>query len=351
MLRTHYEILQVPRNASPVAIKSAYRRLVQKWHPDKNRSNQAEAERILKLINRAYEVLSDPVRRKEYDEYIARNEEDEAKSAQSTSHSSAPKQHGSDQSASRGRVNESTDAKAGDERNLRKSTRFVGLVSLFSFAIVSVALLVSRTERVPPQSETTSPGLLSRDEIIGEFKRSFPIVLGGYTGDPRYIPSEVWELLFLRHLYESGKTQVESSLAENVFDDELLHRRATVRFLDLNHDGLDEVIVFARGNLANANFILLGNSQQGYKVLGEIFGHSIYVRPSRGGSRLYVVRYTQMGDEPDVIYVYDVRASDMVHRGTAELLGYHLVGPVGFGSVGEALGWKTSPVEPADVDP
>lgn len=67
---THYDNLQVKETASEEVIKGAYRYLSQKWHPDRNLDNREEAERIIKLINEAYAVLSDPIRRKEYDEWI-----------------------------------------------------------------------------------------------------------------------------------------------------------------------------------------------------------------------------------------------------------------------------------------
>jgi hypothetical protein len=69
-VRTHYQNLQIAENAGPEVIKGAYRFLSQKWHPDKNLNNRAEAERISRILNLAYEVLSDPVRRDEHDEWI-----------------------------------------------------------------------------------------------------------------------------------------------------------------------------------------------------------------------------------------------------------------------------------------
>jgi curved DNA-binding protein CbpA len=62
--------LQVAETASLEAIKGAYKFLSQNWHPDKNLDNRAEAERISRLLNEAYVVLSDPQRRKEHDQWI-----------------------------------------------------------------------------------------------------------------------------------------------------------------------------------------------------------------------------------------------------------------------------------------
>ncbi len=69
--RTHYDNLQVSESASPEVIRGAYRYLSQKWHPDKNPDRPEEAARITRLINAAYEALSDPQRRKEHDDWIA----------------------------------------------------------------------------------------------------------------------------------------------------------------------------------------------------------------------------------------------------------------------------------------
>ncbi len=60
----YYKVLQVHFMAEPEIIKSAYLRLSKKYHPDVNPSETAEAR--MKAINRAFEVLSDPVSRKQY---------------------------------------------------------------------------------------------------------------------------------------------------------------------------------------------------------------------------------------------------------------------------------------------
>ncbi|MFA5938665.1 MAG: J domain-containing protein [Sinimarinibacterium sp.] len=84
--KTHYDNLQVKEDASPEVIKGAYRYLSQKWHPDKNPDNHEKAERVTKIINDAYAVLSDPARRKQHDEWIAKQRRAEsAKSSESDS--------------------------------------------------------------------------------------------------------------------------------------------------------------------------------------------------------------------------------------------------------------------------
>ncbi|HEX3730757.1 MAG TPA: DnaJ domain-containing protein, partial [Opitutaceae bacterium] len=65
--RDYYESLGVPRSASPDEIKKAFRRLARLHHPDVAK-NKASGEEKFKEINEAYEVLSDPEKRRRYDE-------------------------------------------------------------------------------------------------------------------------------------------------------------------------------------------------------------------------------------------------------------------------------------------
>lgn len=67
-LITHYDNLKVVRTAPPAVIKAAYRALAQQYHPDVNKD--PDATRIMRLVNRAYEVLSDPILRAEHDAWI-----------------------------------------------------------------------------------------------------------------------------------------------------------------------------------------------------------------------------------------------------------------------------------------
>src|ERR1700716_880324 len=66
-VRDYYEVLGVPRTASQKDIKSAFRKLARQHHPDVNPGDPQAAERF-KEINEANEVLSDPEKRKRYDE-------------------------------------------------------------------------------------------------------------------------------------------------------------------------------------------------------------------------------------------------------------------------------------------
>ncbi|MDD3223845.1 MAG: molecular chaperone DnaJ [Clostridium sp.] len=66
--KDYYEVLGLQKGASEADIKKAFRKLAIKYHPDKNRGNKA-AEEKFKEINEAYQVLSDPKKKAQYDQF------------------------------------------------------------------------------------------------------------------------------------------------------------------------------------------------------------------------------------------------------------------------------------------
>ena len=65
---SYYEILEVSQDADKATIKKAYRKMAKKYHPDKNAGDK-EAEHMFKLVNEAYQCLSDEQQRSIYDRY------------------------------------------------------------------------------------------------------------------------------------------------------------------------------------------------------------------------------------------------------------------------------------------
>ena len=72
-VHTHYDNLKVSRNAPPEVIRAAFKALSQKFHPDRH-GGDARSTQTFQLITAAYEVLSDPQRRRQHDEWIVRAE-------------------------------------------------------------------------------------------------------------------------------------------------------------------------------------------------------------------------------------------------------------------------------------
>lgn len=68
---TYYEILEVQPTASPEVIRMAYKALIRKYHPDVYSGDAAIANEMTKLINEAYEVLSDPQKKEMYDRFLS----------------------------------------------------------------------------------------------------------------------------------------------------------------------------------------------------------------------------------------------------------------------------------------
>ena len=74
-MKNYYEILEVDRHASQEVIEKAYRALAKKYHPDLQQgAKQQEYAEKMKMINQAYDVLSDNIKRQEYNEKLENKE-------------------------------------------------------------------------------------------------------------------------------------------------------------------------------------------------------------------------------------------------------------------------------------
>lgn len=97
---THYDVLEVSPSASEEIIKSAYKALSKKYHPDVYQGSADYATRKMKLINEAYDVLSDPQKRKAYDDAIKGDQEEivpNAPAGVDTNNSCSPKEEVSEE--------------------------------------------------------------------------------------------------------------------------------------------------------------------------------------------------------------------------------------------------------------
>jgi hypothetical protein len=150
MIRTHYDNLQVTRNASEVVIRAAYKSLAQKNHPDKFDGRRDEAERVMKILNEAYAVLSDPARRKMHNEWIDREVAVENARLRAAMPEDAAGAGGGRVHANTGPTHHRDDARDGSERQdlgrrklkqLRLSPRGKGHLCLFSGLLCAVLAL------------------------------------------------------------------------------------------------------------------------------------------------------------------------------------------------------------------
>lgn len=89
----YYEVLEVSEKASKEVIEKAYKILAKKYHPDLNKDNPQEAEKKMKALNEAYEILMDDEKRANFDSVLLKKKQLEMqKQAQAAqSQSSAPR--------------------------------------------------------------------------------------------------------------------------------------------------------------------------------------------------------------------------------------------------------------------
>ena len=132
--RDYYEILQISPEAEKEVIEAAYRRLARKYHPDVNSDPHAPAR--MRQLNEAFEVLSDPIRRAEYDSTRASSDD-------SKSDHREPRRHGS------GRVNEG-------RRPIQAKRMLVPAVFLSAAGVV-VAILITVSTGGDDQSADAAP--------------------------------------------------------------------------------------------------------------------------------------------------------------------------------------------------
>ena len=84
-MKDYYELLEVSQNASDEVIARAYKVLAKKYHPDMNPENPAEAEEKFKEITEAYEILSDPDKKRDYDSKLSYEKNKKREEANRTS--------------------------------------------------------------------------------------------------------------------------------------------------------------------------------------------------------------------------------------------------------------------------
>ena len=158
MLHTHYDSLKIARDAPVEVVRAAYRALSLKYHPDRHASD-LEATEMMALLNNAYDVLSDPEKRRDYDDWIKFVESKPAR--------------GRDEKWTRGRADwigapGSVDG-AGSSRLLAMLARFrhywlfylLALIAIFLSSLWYESLYLHRSKALTPLASAVSA---ARDE-------------------------------------------------------------------------------------------------------------------------------------------------------------------------------------------
>ena len=145
-IHTHYDNLKVARMAPQEVIRAAYKALSQKYHPDKNPGDE-KAARIMAILNSAYTILSDPIRRREHDEWIAA-EEWEIEWLESTRSDEGRERHRPDGLDSAWEP-EPVEAPARPYRILRDPRWWLGLGAFFVAGCAVGVLLTSQPRLMP----------------------------------------------------------------------------------------------------------------------------------------------------------------------------------------------------------
>ncbi|MBC7751666.1 MAG: J domain-containing protein [Candidatus Saccharibacteria bacterium] len=173
-INTHYNNLKVARNAPQEVIRAAYMALSKQYHPDRN-SGSSESNRIMSIINASYEVLSDPIKRRDHDSWILKMEEENKYNSESLSR----------QDFSSGKVKPT-------ERSVRKrfssSDRWIGLSTLF---IIVASVCLSSYESSPSsvsQPYTPEPVETSEQEPRSSYQeQASPSVTENTQGQPKSV--------------------------------------------------------------------------------------------------------------------------------------------------------------------
>lgn len=168
-MKNYYDILEVARTADSESIKKSYRRLASAYHPDKYPENTKFAEDMMKQINAAFAVLSDPSKRRQYDSWLSAQGEDSVKKdAEKSAKSKADRQDDPIKTRAAPKSSKQKDK----YRLLYEKYKYALIFFIVLFILGS--LLSSRTKDVKPlpvaASEVSKYQIKELANIQGSFK-------------------------------------------------------------------------------------------------------------------------------------------------------------------------------------
>ncbi len=203
-MKDYYDILEVSSDASQEKIKEQYRFLVNAWHPDKFRglAQKEKAEEKIKQINEAYNILSDIIKRSQYDREFSSSSrvEEEARKQKKESAEENRQQSRQDRSHSKNeRQQVNVERLTKEQRLTREKKRIVVITLVVGILIVFIAIgsiyNASTQNTQNTQNNTISLGVSQEPSIIAgstesEVATFEPVVGNGITSKPDGSPFE-----------------------------------------------------------------------------------------------------------------------------------------------------------------
>lgn len=180
MQQTHYDTLKVSRDAPIEVIRAAYRVLSQKYHPDRHPADTAAADNM-RLLNQAYEVLSDPERRHAHDAWIGRIEAESSHVRASKVRASRAARVGPEQE-----IGGESPPEPGMAFHLRRYGIFYGGV-LLALGLVVVLQVAHRPQMNGWVAATPAPE--DREAFIRQKAREFTLRQGDGTNGTAAVPN------------------------------------------------------------------------------------------------------------------------------------------------------------------
>jgi len=187
----YYKALEIDKNATADDIKKAYRKLARKLHPDVN-PNDKEAQKKFQLINEANEVLSDPEKRKKYDQYgkdwqHAEQFEQQRQQQQRQQRQREPRQeHYSSEDFSEGDFSSFFESMFGDAESRQRTTKFRGQDFHAELHLQLTDVLKTHQQTLSVNGKNiriTIPAGIENGQVIKLKGYGAPGVNGGPAGD------------------------------------------------------------------------------------------------------------------------------------------------------------------------
>lgn len=202
---TYYEILEVSESASTEVIHMAYKALAKKYHPDRNPGDPTATQRFQKL-GQAYETLSDPERRKQYDLLLARQK---AQASSNNSYTNNGQYSGNSQYTYNTQHKASNQASSYSQTTQAKATVKKEKAAQYpssgkSFTVIAVLLFVMFTQTLHPYIESSTyyenAWLLGLIDLawVCALLMAVPLVIGAILGASK--PKHIKTLCFFNSL-------------------------------------------------------------------------------------------------------------------------------------------------------